>query len=171
MRNKAIKFFIPSLLIILSILLCHSLYANSKNDKSNLSNKLQLSIKLEKNLYREFMPFKLNISIKNISKETISYAATTYNDNIKIIVTDTKGNTVPLTKYGEYYYNKPKESIRFFEREIKPNETYGFVETINRLYDMSQFGKYYIKVNAELSNESNEVIAVLKSNTEELIFK
>ena len=86
-------------------------------------------------------------------------------DNIGLNVTDSDGVDLPPTLYGA----QSKVRMQFMRRglkrfRVKPGEVRTNMYHVNRFFDMSLDGKYFIKVVRDVQNHDETDAALLESN-------
>ena len=137
--------------------------ASVSNAQKALLEGIQFSARLEKELASSAEPNLLRLSIKNVSKSVVLLAATYPERDYKFDVRNEKGESAPLTKAGEHLVNDTSvyRSVRL---KIKPGEEIQHNVAINRLYDMSAPGTYFITIKRKVFGQEHKIFAEAVAN-------
>ena len=104
---------------------------------------LRLSIQLKEYDKKEYGPVTLSIVVKNVSENVVNYIAPSLFFDYGLTVKDSKGDEVPLTRYGERIRNSGEDFKRALVN-LKPEEQKEYTLVVSRYYDLTLPGTYTI---------------------------
>ena len=91
-------------------------------------------------------PIGIHIIFKNISAQEHTLPLASELNRSSIILKNDKGESVPLTRYGQRNVGKPFTLAEITPKRLKPGEEYRFSFVLNRFFDMTESGTYFLTV-------------------------
>ncbi|BCM92344.1 hypothetical protein IAD21_04223 [Abditibacteriota bacterium] len=109
------------------------------------SNGFTLTTRFDKAVFKNGEPIKVAFRLKNLRPTLEYFSRSGYGQDFGLKVTTADGKLVPLTQYGRIIYDSPGigSSITI---KMKPGDKVSATLYVNRIYDMSEGGKYNITV-------------------------
>lgn len=123
-----------------------------------------LGINVEKQSVSVRDPVILNVVLKNISDTPLPLVQTRPENDYRVSVHYENGEAVPLTLYGKRLDSIRGEVRRRTTVTLASNEALEHHLHIDRLFDMSLTGKYFIKVTRTMLTRGTNGFADLESN-------
>ena len=91
-------------------------------------------------------PIGIHIIFKNVStQERILPLAREVNRS-SIVLENEKGEKIPLTRYGQKNAGRPFTFGEVTPKHLKPGEVYRYSFVLNRLFDMTESGTYFLTI-------------------------
>lgn len=149
------------ILVLASLVLTAGVYAQ---EWGSVAEGFQLSIQLERELVRLPEPVIVSVTLKNISKETLSVLGSSSRQDYEIIVKDNQGVSIPLTKYGKILRDSAEE-FQLVTLKVKSQEEIQVKLVINRICDITTSGTYFITVKRNVFRRNGKGMAEVISNT------
>jgi len=139
-----------------------------KKPKSNMADTTQISgVKLTADLnyeqLKEGETLLLTVSIKNNSKQAISYVDRSASADFKLDIRNERGIQVGLTKFGQNFFSS-RAYYRVVTTRLEPGQERQYVIEVNKLYDMAAKGDYSIVASRTVQIPSRNSIVVTRSS-------
>jgi hypothetical protein len=126
-----------------------------------LSDSVQLSARPEKELIKSGEPVVLKLNLMNAGRKSLFVYETSDESDYKLSVKDEKGESVPLTEYGERLLSSAEE-LRRIKVEMKPGEERQVSIRVSKIYRMAAGSTYFITAKRQFfrrNGRSAEVIS------------
>lgn len=134
------------------------------------SEGFRLSAQLSSLQTKVDQPVLLRLTIKNVTKKDLEVHEALPRREFEINVKNSRGETVPLTDYGQQLYGKHlfvTRRLGFKSRDIKvaPGEERQETIDIAKLRDLSVPGTYYVKAMRRVKKQGGKGWGEVESNT------
>lgn len=106
----------------------------------------------------------LVVTMKNVSDTPLKLVETGSLKDYRITVQDEKGDDVPLTLYGRMLSDSRREILLRRMKRVAPGETLVHEFHVNRIFDMSLTGKYYIHITRMVPKRNGDGFVDVMSN-------
>ena len=107
------------------------------------SEKLVLSLRLEKPVVRSGEPISLRFTLKNSNKHSVFVHESHPDIAYRLLLKNEKGLKVPLTEYGEWL-QRTTQDTRLVTIEVKPGEEKQDDVVLNKIFEMTAPGQYTV---------------------------
>lgn len=134
-----------------------------------LQNGFTLSTRYDKTLFKNGEPVIVTLRLKNLRPTTEIFVRRGDVQNFGVKVTTADGKPVPLTEYGRLMYKMPVFGSSIQVRMKQGDEITGKLR-INRIYDMSQDGKYNITISTQVDTDQNRTVITSKITSVTILY-
>ena len=110
----------------------------------------------------------VTLAIVNTSDKSISYEERGFPlKEFTVSVTDSSNQQIPLTRYGRLVHNQqlPNAVYRNVIREIAPGYEGKYHFWLNRQYDMTFPGTYYVTISRSFTNDRGQSVSLESART------
>ena len=121
----------------------------------------QLSLSMNKSVFTHKEAVLVTASIKNITSEMLSFAATEPAMDFKVSVKDKHGKALPMTLYG-----KSRSDGAIFAHylvELDAGKEANYVLQIDRIYDLTLDGIYLVEITRKVPNIKSDGFVTLSN--------
>lgn len=132
-------------------------------DAGPVTEGFQLSARAEKEVFAPNEPILLQITLKNVTKRTLVHVVGSHED-YPVIVKDEEGKNVPPTRYKRQRDSR-RTSFAHGSMDIDSGEEVKSDILVNRMYDMTKSGTYFITASHSVPNSDKTRAVRVMSNT------
>lgn len=118
-------------------------------ERAVLKNGVEMTVQVNKNNIVS-QPLAMKISLTNLSDETISHGHIRGYDDYDVVVLDSFGMQVPLTRYGKNCVAS-KEGGKLAIADLQPGWMYSITLNLQRLFDLTIPGKYQVSISKRIN--------------------
>lgn len=106
---------------------------------------VQLILQTEESKFSPYSPILMRISVKNTTDKMLNYVVSHVHRDYEFMVTDEKGEPIPLTRYGQSQLKPLFTAGSVGNMDMDPGGEWRDEIIINRYFDMTLEGVYLIK--------------------------
>ncbi|MBM4047809.1 MAG: hypothetical protein FJ279_22115 [Planctomycetes bacterium] len=124
----------------------------------------QLTARLEKEEIQACQPVALVVTLRNLSKDTLAFPESAPYRDYRLVVKDSNGREVPLTRYGKAIKDTEGE-FRLVVTDLPAHSELRATLLVNRYYDMTVTDTYSVSVRRDVLLKSRDRVVEVLSNS------
>lgn len=136
----------------------HSAQPPTSSEWGPANHGFQFSVRPKKAQFVLTEPMLVDLEIRNVTDHAVGFSERGFPyTEFDVVVKDARGQMLPLTRYGKLVYHAPIPSFVYKNAvlELQPGGEAEYHFWINRVFDMTLPGTYYITIKRHVSTSQN----------------